>query len=76
MEKIHLLVRKFNYVPAQDPCIPKNYPVSDQFSSSTVECSQVKDIVNSINNKKARGIDKVSLRLIKESLPIIVHYLH
>ena len=47
-------------------------PVSDQFSFTRVECSQVKDIVNSIPNKKAPGIDKVSPRLIKESLPIIV----
>ena len=72
MEKMHLLARKFNYVPAQDSCISKNYPVSDEFSFTTVECSKVKDIVNSIPNKKAPGIDKVSPRLIKESLPIIV----
>ena len=50
MEKIQLLAKKFNYVPVQDLCIPKNYPVSDQFSFTTVECSQVKDIVNSIPN--------------------------
>ena len=47
-------------------------PVSDQFSFTRVECSQVKDIVNSIPNKKAPGIDKVPPRLIKESLAIIV----
>ena len=47
-------------------------PVSDQFSFTRVECSQVKDIVNSIPNKKAPGIDKVSPRLIKENLAIIV----
>ena len=72
MEKIQLLAKKFNYVPVQDLCIPKNYPVSDQFSFTTVECSQVKDIVNSIPNKKAPGIDKVSPRFIKESLPTMV----
>ena len=44
MKKIHPLARKFNYVPARDPCIPKNYPVSDEFSFTTVECSKVKDI--------------------------------
>ena len=72
MEKIQLLAKKFNDVPVQDLCIPKNYPVSDQFSFNTVECSQVKDIVNSIPNKKAPGIDKVSPRFIKESLPTVV----
>ena len=74
MEKIQLLAKKFNYMPVQDLCIPKFInPVSDQFSFTTVECSQVKaSIVNSIPNKKAPGIDKVSPRLIKESLPIIV----
>lgn len=33
------LARKFNYVPAQDPCTPKNYAVADQSSFNTVECS-------------------------------------
>ena len=56
MEKIQLLAKKFNYVPVQDLCIPKNYPLADQFSFTTVECSQVKDIVNSIPNKTAPGI--------------------
>ena len=65
------LARKFNHAPAQDPCIPKNYAVADQFSFTTVECSQGKGIVNSIPNMKAPGIDKVAPRLIKESLPII-----
>ena len=38
MEKTQL-ARKFNYMPAQDPCTPKNYIVADQFSINTVECS-------------------------------------
>ena len=71
MEKTQLLPGKFNYVSAQDPCTPKNYAVADQFSFTTVECSQVKGIVNSRPSKKAPGIDKVSPRLIRESLPII-----
>ena len=44
-------------------------PVSDQFSFTTVECSQVKDIVNSIPNKKAPGIDKVSQREFADYCP-------
>ena len=55
MEKTQL-ARKFNYVPAQDPCHH-----GGMFAG----------IVNSIPNKKAPGMDKVSPRLIKESLPII-----
>ena len=58
MEKIQLLARKFNYVPAQDPFIPRNYPVSEQFSFTTVECSQVKDIVT-IPNNKSPGITSI-----------------
>ena len=42
-----------------------------QTSSLLPRYSLVKGIVNSIPNKKAPGIDKISPRLIKESLPII-----
>ena len=71
-EKIQLLASKFNYTPALDIFIPRNYPASDQFFFTKVECSQVKDIVNSIPNNKAPGIDKVPPRVIKESSPAIV----
>ena len=36
-EKIQLLARKFNYVPTQDPCILKNYHVSE-FSHDNLNC--------------------------------------
>ena len=71
-KKIQLLASKFNYTPALDTFIPRNYSASDQFFFTKVECSQVKDIVNSIPNNKAPGIDKVPPRVIKESLPAIV----
>ena len=51
-------------------CTPKKIMLS-QTSSLLPRYSLVKGIVNSIPNKKAPGIDKISPRLIKESLPII-----
>ena len=74
MEKIQLLAKKNSIMcPCKISVFRKIIdPVSDQFSFTRVECSQVKDIVNSIPNKKAPGIDKVPPRLIKESLAIIV----
>lgn len=71
IEKIPLLANKFNYAPAPDTFIPRKYPTSEQFSFNTVECSQVTDIVNSIPNNKAPGINKVPPRVIKESLQTI-----
>ena len=50
------LARKLNYVPAQDPVIQINYPVTEQFFFTTVECSQAKDMTSSMPNNKAPGI--------------------
>jgi hypothetical protein len=38
----------------------------------TVECKQVHDIINSMPTNKSNGIDKIPMRVIKDSLPAIL----
>jgi len=37
-----------------------------------VECKQIQDIVLAMSTNKAPGIDKIPMRVIKDSLPVIL----
>lgn len=53
---------------------PRIFPTSEQFTFHSVECKQVKDIINALPSNKAPGIDKVPTRVIKDCLLIILPF--
>ena len=72
IHKIQSLANECNYDLKQASFVPKCYPLSQQFTFRTVECSEIEHIVNSMPTGKAPGIDKISLRVIKDCLPAIL----
>ena len=51
---------------------PRIYAESEQFVLQTVESKQVHDIINSMPTNKSPGIDKISMQVVKDSLPAIL----
>ena len=51
---------------------PKCYPLSQQFTFRTAECSEIEQVVNSMATGKAPGSDKIPLRVIKDCLPAVL----
>ena len=69
----------------QDHCVPptlnfsdtirsdKNCPEeNDSFSFAPVSCSEIRSIISAMPSNKSPGKDKVSMRVIKHSLPVIL----
>ena len=50
----------------------RRYHSSQQFPFRTVNCGEVKKVITSMPSDKAPGIDKISIRVIKHSLPAIL----
>ena len=45
---------------------------SEMFKFSPVSCSEIRNIITSMPTKKAPGKDRVSMRIIKDCLPVIL----
>ena len=73
--KIKSLAKESNYTPSQLPLVPRSYPESEQFTFEPVKCSLVEDIVHSMPDNKAPGIDKIPIRVIKDCPPIISQWI-
>ncbi|PFX34597.1 Neuronal acetylcholine receptor subunit alpha-7 [Stylophora pistillata] len=50
----------------------RTYDESEQFAFHTVECKQLQKIVLAMLTNKAPGNDKIPMRVIKDSLPVIL----
>ena len=72
VDKIKALASEYNYDLTKLNFVPRHYPLSEQFSFHPVECKQVEQIVTSMPSNKAPGLDKVSVRVIKDCLPTIL----
>ena len=72
VDKIKTLAFEYNYDLTKLNFVPRHYPLSEQFSLHPVECKQVEQIVTSMPSNKAPGLDKVSVRVIKDCLPTIL----
>ena len=72
IHKIQSLASECNYDLTQPSFVPRCYPLSEQFTFSTVECCEIQKVINSMPTGKAPGIDKISLRVIKNCLPAIL----
>ncbi|CAB4034648.1 Hypothetical predicted protein [Paramuricea clavata] len=70
------LLQDYNIYPDTPPtaAFNRNYPVyeSEMFNFDPVSCSEVKNIIMSMPTNKAPGKDKVSMRIIKDCLPVIL----
>ena len=73
VKKINALAEKFNYESNESAFVPREYPPADEFVfHSSVKWEQVERIINAMSTNKALGIDKVPIRVIKDSLPAIL----
>ena len=70
-DKIKVMASECNYTPQQS-FVPRRYPVSEQFAFEAVESCSVEDIINSMEKNKAPGVDKITIGVIKDSLPAIL----
>ena len=70
--KINSLAKECNYDLAQSEFKPRSYPESEQFIFETVDTEEIKQIVSSMPANKSPGIDQISMRVIKDSLPAIL----
>ena len=69
VDKINSLANECNFdlsAPTFDPGI---FPVTAQFNFKHVDCDEVAQIVRSMPANKSSGIDKIPVRVIKDSLP-------
>ena len=68
-DKITSLAKEYNYNLDESRFSPRIFPVSEQFWFKAVENKQVENIINSMPSNKAPGIDKITIRVIKDCLP-------
>ena len=73
VKKIQSLAKENNYHPSK--FVPDSYPESEQFSFEPVESSLVEYVVRSMPDNKAPGIDKITIRVIKDCLPVIAPWI-
>ena len=57
---------------SQSSFVPGCYLTSQQFPFRPVNCDEVQNVITSMPSDKAPGIDKISIRVIKHSLPAIL----
>ena len=70
--KINSLAKECNYDLAQSEFKPRSYPESEQFIFETVDTEEIKQIVSSMPTNKFPEIDQISMRVIKDSFPLIL----
>lgn len=52
--------------------IPRQYPLSEQFSFRTTDSEEICQIITSLSSNKAPGIDQIPIRVIKDCLTSIL----
>ena len=52
--------------------IPRQYPLSEQFSFRTTDSEEISQIISSMSSNKAPGIDQIPIRVIKDCLTTIL----
>ena len=72
VEKIYSLANECSYDLTQSSFVPRCYLPSQQFSFRPVNCDEVQKVIILMPSDKAPGIDKISIRVIKHSLPAIL----
>ena len=70
--KIRTMINNSNCDKFLIPFVPRTIPLSDQFSISEVTQEEVEQIITKMPIGKAPGPDKISLKVIKDCLPVIL----
>ena len=73
LKKIQSLAEENNYHPSK--FVPDSYPESEQFFFEPVESSLVGYVVRSMPDNKAPGIDKITIRVNNDCLPVIAPWI-
>lgn len=72
VEKIQSLANECNITLNRNYFVPRQYPSCEQFHSNTVSSGEIERIISSMPSNKAPGIDKISVRVLKDCLnPIL-----
>ena len=71
-DKIKALASEYNYDLTKTTFVPTCYPLSEQFSFHLVNCKQVEQVIALLPSNKAPGSDKISTRVIKDGLSVIL----
>ena len=72
VEKIYSLANEWSYDLRQSSFVPRCRLPSQQFSFRPENCDEVQKVITLMPSDKAPGIDKISIRVIKHSLPAIL----
>ena len=73
VKKIQSLAKENNHHPSK--FVPVSFTESEQFSFEPVESSPVEYVVRSMPDNKAPEIDKITIRVIKDCLPVIAPWI-
>ena len=72
INRIAKLAEDSNYTLNQCSCIPRIYPLPEQFTFNALKCEQIQKVITSMASSKAPGIDKIPIRVIKDCLSAIL----
>jgi hypothetical protein len=70
-QKVQSLANEYGHISSQ-PFTLLDHPISEQFLFDNISCSDVENIITSLPENKAPGIDKIPTKVIKDSAPVIV----
>jgi hypothetical protein len=69
-QKVQSLANEYGHISSQ-PFTLIDHPISEQFLFDNVNCSDVENIITSLRENKAPGIDKIPTKVIKDSAPVM-----
>ena len=72
VEKIQSLANECNITLNRNYFVPRQYPSCEQFHLNTVGSGEIERIISSMPSNKAPGIDKISVRVLKDCLTPIL----
>ena len=70
--KIKSMVYEFSLDLDEESFVPKQYPLSEQFTFRKTECKHVEEIIMSLPSIKAPGNDKIPVCVIKDGASSIL----
>ena len=72
VDKIQSLANECNITLNRNYFVPRQYPLCEQFHLNTIGSGEIERIISSMPSNKAPGIDKISVRVLKDCLAPIL----
>ena len=72
VDKIQSLANECNITLNRNYFVPRQYPLCEQFHLNTIGSGEIERIISSMPPNKAPGIDKISVRVLKDCLAPIL----